>query len=274
MSEWTLAKELQQRGITPEEAAHRTGLDGVTLGYLLAGYQTLPQFALMVGKGLGLTQEQTRTLGKPLDRRIWLREGYPKPSKVDIDPLWYKTIRSADPGEEAPPVWLDIGAAALWLWSHGKDPEIIASCNGSTIGKVNRLAKHNLRMTRIIQLEAQYGLPPEAVETTEDLTRAVFSVRYLLNAAHVRAVMRRDALTPTWMTRRWMQETGSRVQASKALERMREILTMMDAGEPVTREQADKVAMGIMEPVREVAMPVVLRTLLGETRKHEQEGEP
>ena len=90
--EWTLKNEMAQRGMSLTEACRRCDMDKATMEILLAGGETLPRLALKVGRGLGLTREQTETIGQPLQSASWGKDGLPAPHKIDVAKDWTKYL--------------------------------------------------------------------------------------------------------------------------------------------------------------------------------------
>lgn len=101
MAVWTLAGELEKRGMTLPEACLRCGMDYKTMTILVNGGRTLPSLALKVGRGLKLKPTQVKRLGQPLRGKAWPRtkaqmradkEGLPLVDKVEFDEDWWKQL--------------------------------------------------------------------------------------------------------------------------------------------------------------------------------------
>lgn len=87
-----LKQAIEARGLTEKEAWKKSGISIALFDALLGGGVTLPSLALKVGANLGLTMEETKQLGQPLDREKWRRLGLPVPAPLDGDPRWYEKL--------------------------------------------------------------------------------------------------------------------------------------------------------------------------------------
>lgn len=88
----TFQQMIEARNLTVQEAQKLSGISPETFKVLLDGGRTIPQLALKVGRGLHLTQEEVKQLGKTLDRAEWKRLELPVPPAIDGDPLWYEKV--------------------------------------------------------------------------------------------------------------------------------------------------------------------------------------
>lgn len=87
-----LKQAIEARGLTEKEAWKKSGISIALFDALLGGGVTLPSLALKVGANLGLTMEETKQLGQPLDREEWRGMGLPVPAPLDGDPRWYEKL--------------------------------------------------------------------------------------------------------------------------------------------------------------------------------------
>ena len=62
-----LVRWLKEKGLTPEEAQARSGIDTQVFDILLKGGRTVPGLALIAGHNLGMTPAEVRNIGVTLD---------------------------------------------------------------------------------------------------------------------------------------------------------------------------------------------------------------
>lgn len=98
-----LATWLEQKGIPPDIAVRKSGIDPDTFWAVYDGSKTLPSFALRMGKNLGMNQEEVQHIGKALDRKVWTRcdNGLKKPYAIEMNSNWYKHLDNTSRKHEA-----------------------------------------------------------------------------------------------------------------------------------------------------------------------------
>jgi hypothetical protein len=80
---------LDSRGITPEEAARRTGIGVALIDILCSGGVTLPTLSCHIGHYLDAPTEVIRTTGKPMDERNWgANEWIVKKAHLNFEADW------------------------------------------------------------------------------------------------------------------------------------------------------------------------------------------
>lgn len=216
MQTWTLKAELDSRGLTVEQAAMVCGMDYATMGVLYGGGKTLPRLALKVAKALKLTREQARQIGKALDRHVWCRanSGLPAPHPTDVRETWYEQIR--EPGVvmdavSTKPVWLNLGAVALWLWQQGRDAEVgeWISERGCAEQKVNYIDNAAIRRAKIEEIESRYGIPIEVAECEQSMKHVVVKGKWYMDPVAIFRGRQQKGLAKYQVVRLYAERFGS-----------------------------------------------------------------
>lgn len=161
-----LKSYLREKNLTTARAAQQCGVSIETMQIVLSGRPTLPCLALQIGSGLGLTQEDVKTLGKPLDANAWGKNGLPQANEIDIDPEWWKHLKkAARKTKTATDVYLDIGLVMQRLIDLDSDTGILRPVLGDyTLNGLNSL-RVEMRRKWIEKLEKELHLKEGALST-------------------------------------------------------------------------------------------------------------
>lgn len=168
---------LEELGITAQQAASICDISGTTMEIVVSGYPTLPQIAIKIAKGLGLTREEAKPLGQALDAKKWGRDGLPKANPVDADPEWYKAIpekRKAN-GPMTIGTYVDTMAVLNRLIELGKDTDYLTRVlGGVSLRSVNNRLE-DTRKKYIRELAELLKLPVKKITTVKkpDVTRII-----------------------------------------------------------------------------------------------------
>lgn len=205
---WTLAQEMQRRGMNPQEFAKFCRIDYATMGILLSGGQTMPSIAIKVARACHLTPEQAKKIGKALNKKTWLKEnsGLPRPKRIDVTENWYdlmnaKTAKEVYTGKS---IYLDTGGVALWMWKNGRDVRPWLTRCGMTEQKVNTIKGDETRLEAIKEIEARYDIPPNIAETERCMKGVLELFRFNIGAANMDNIMKEKGIGRPELTRRYM----------------------------------------------------------------------
>lgn len=270
MDGWTLKQELQNRGMNLEQAARACGMDYATMGTLIAGGKTLPRLALKVAKGLHLTQQQAKTLGQPLDRKVWTKpnNGLPRPNPIDISPTWYERIKldgSVGGTFQDRPVWLDIESIARYLWEMNRDVTAFVSEKGCTEQYINSIITDAVRAAAIEKVEKKWDVPPEIAETRHSLQGAVIKVRWSLDEELIAKTLHEKRLSRGDVVE--MYKKRFNITGNNAADYIRRILRNGDKG-GITLQAANRVCEVLgLDPHRDIEMRFVVQTTKREEKR-------
>ncbi|MBE5803342.1 MAG: hypothetical protein E7316_02410 [Clostridiales bacterium] len=225
----------------------------MTFEILLGGGVTLPQLALKAGKGLKLTQEETRQLGKPLDKTSWDAKKLPyKP--IDVDPMWYKHMRCK--AEEPEAAWMNREALLQLLLEQGIPQRDFYAAH-TELRNVN-CCQPERREEIIRDIAAELGVQADVLRTKKP-QKGQMEIMYLINKHEVEELMRRRNMNRLQLARAmWMHGEDERMPSR----RMCTLWQKIEAGEPVTQRLADIMAGALGAEVCEFAS-IAIRTRKG-----------
>ena len=164
-----LATWLEQKGIPPDIAVRKSGIDPDTFWRVYDGSKTLPSFALRIGKSLGMNQEEVQHIGKALERSVWRQKdnGLPKPSAIEMNTKWYTHLETQPAIENDDTGYLDRRKIAALLIKKDQDA---AAFFDEHKGILRQAAARPLKP----RLEALNLLADLAGERVENITTATY----------------------------------------------------------------------------------------------------
>lgn len=171
-----MQKRLQEMELTTDQAAIQCGVSLATMQIVAGGSPTLPCLALKIGKGLGLTREEVKPLGKPLNANAWGKNGLPVPNEIDVDPAWWKRLpkscaKAAAPVKQ-PKGWLNILAVMERLIVLDMDQDDLKPLLGRlTLNAINGMSEKS-RVEWIERLEDALKVKTTALEGMDEVNRA------------------------------------------------------------------------------------------------------
>lgn len=244
---------LDELGMTTAEAAAVCGVSVATMGIVVGGSPTLPQLAIKIGKGLRLTREEVKPLGKPLDARLWGRDGLPKPPKVDVDPEWYKALpqKYRDSADSVPEIngYIDVKAVLNRLMAMGKDIDAISGAlGGYTMRKVNERSQAARRRC-IADIAKVLGCQPQDIRTSIK-PRDTKVIRFLVDCGAVQDLMCKPGNSTAELTERLFSGGEKGTQMSRLMSDIR-------AGEAMTVDRAARLAEALGAEVGEIGQRVI-----------------
>jgi hypothetical protein len=160
--------------MTLKEAAEKCGVTMATMEIVASGSPTLPCLAIQIGKGLGLTREEVKPLGKPLQSDRWGKEGLPKPLEIDVNPHWYKALPDKRGGataddvttKDAPGYYVNILAVMerlLVLNKETRDLRCLPKGNG--LWHINHSRLVDTRKRYLLEIAEEIGVDVEQITT-------------------------------------------------------------------------------------------------------------
>lgn len=193
-----LRRYLRERRMTLPEAAKKCGVTMATMEIVASGSPTLPCLAIQIGKGLGLTREEVKPLGKPLQSDRWGKEGLPKPLAIDVNPHWYKALPAGKDEPECveeelhdPGYYVDVLQVTKRLAEMGKEQKELASLGGcKSIANVNGLRRVESREKYLKAIALELGVDTDAITTMSKPEKYAYT-RFCLDAEAVERIMER-----------------------------------------------------------------------------------
>lgn len=168
-----LRRYLRERRMTLKEAAEKCGVTMATMEIVASGSPTLPCLAIQIGKGLGLTREEVKPLGKPLQSDRWGKEGLPKPLAIDVNPHWYKALpdkRGEKPAKVVtktePGYYVNILAVMERLMVLNKETrELRCLPKGNGLWHINHSRLVDTRKRYLLEIAEEIGVDVEQITT-------------------------------------------------------------------------------------------------------------
>lgn len=193
-----LRRYLRERRMTIGEAAKKCGITPTTMEIVASGSPTLPCLAIQIGKGLGLTREEVKPLGKPLQSDRWGKDGLPKPQDIDVNPSWYNALPEKRGGKAEltaektdPGYYVDVVAVVERLLKTGKEQKDMESLGVSkSVANVNGYRKAETRKKYLRAIAMELGVEVEEITTMTKPKKYAY-IRFRINREAVSRLMER-----------------------------------------------------------------------------------
>lgn len=250
-----LRRYLRERGLSLTAGAEKCGVSIETMQVVAGGSPTLPCLALAIGKGLGLTQEEVRPLGKPLTSQNWGREGIPMPKAVDRDPEWYRRLavrREAEDRALEQGYYVDVMAVMNRLMELDRDVRSLECLpSGKNLREINS-RKTETRKRYLQAIADEIGLPVEDISTMHKSSKTHL-IRYQVDYGIIRQMMEQPG--------NGEMELADRMYTGRQDDRrcsLRHFLRTLESGDPVQISAAARLAAGLGARLEDIGQRVIV----------------
>lgn len=187
---------LQERQLSVRAAAKLCDVSVATMEIVAGGSPTLPCLAIQIGKGLGLTRDEVKPLGKPLQSKNWGKNGLPDPNPIDVNPKWYNELpkkRSDTTRDEYAVMsgyFVDVKAVMNRLLELGMEMQDIRCLpEGKNLRSINNKLL-GTRKRYLMLIAQELGMPVEDITTMHRQDKLML-FRFQLDADSLTRIMAR-----------------------------------------------------------------------------------
>lgn len=225
---------LKERRLTTAKAAEICGISRATMEIVARGYPTLPCLALQIARGLGLTREEAKPLGKPLESKAWGKDGLPMPEPIDMDPLWYNSLpvrgKRSRSVTELYSSYVDTRAVLERLIELDRDVESLGRVLKSTSLRSVNDRERETRIRYIKALAHDLDVSPEEISAISKPERMRI-IRFEMDVERLHQLMRRPGFRAHDLAAKMYRGKNGMSEFWRQLKRI-------ESGEAITVEKA------------------------------------